>query len=227
MQRLAAVNVGRPGLIDLTPRPRLTLGQQLRRKRSVEGNTFKSVPADESVIGIKKPCASCNEHIPYFDAVYAPCGHDYCKICVKRLFTMAIRDESLFPPRCCRQPVPLAAADVFLTSEFVRIFQEKFVEFTTPNRTYCAWPTCAVFIPPKNINGDIGVCPSCGFWACTICKGRSHEGQDCPQDTALKSLMETARQAGWQRCYRCRRLVELAHGCNHMTYVSSLIPCTL
>ncbi|MCJ1224796.1 hypothetical protein MMC12_001441 [Toensbergia leucococca] len=48
MQRLAAVNVGRPGLIDLTPRPRLTLGQQLRRKRSVEGNTFKSVPADES-----------------------------------------------------------------------------------------------------------------------------------------------------------------------------------
>ena len=224
MRRLATVNNGAPGFIDLTPRPRLTLGQQLRRKRSREGNTFKPAQSDEAIIGVKKTCASCNDPVLYFEAVYAPCGHEYCKVCVNQLFSLAARDESVFPPRCCKQSIPLAAADVFFTPEFVKEFGEKPIEYTTPNRTYCAWPACSVFIPQNQINNDVGVCPSCSFWTCTMCKSQSHAGRDCPQDTALNSLVETARQAGWQRCYHCRRFVELTRGCNHMTYVLNTFP---
>lgn len=241
MGRLATINISLSRPVELSPRPRLTLGQQLRQNRSSSINTSTSTDA-EVVLGIKKRCASCNVEVPFFSAgkvlvdlnqrtstrkvlilvVYAPCGHDYCKDCIIRLFSLATREESLFPPRCCKQSIPLAAADVFFSSNFIKNFEEKSVEFSTVNRVYCAWPTCSVFIPPSHINGDTAVCPTCGFWVCTICKGPPHHGRDCPEDTALSSLIQTARQAGWQRCYRCRRVVELAHGCNHMTWVR---PC--
>ena len=172
---------------------------------------------NDAVIGIRKRCTSCDKPVAYFAAVYAPCGHDYCKDCIKRLFLMAIRDELAFPPRCCRQFIPLAAAEVFFTAEFTQYFKDKAVEITTPNKTYCAWPTCSAFIPSGNINGETAICPDCGLWVCTICKNRTHQGRDCPEDTALNELLDTAKQAGWQRCYRCKRFVELSLGCNHMT----------
>lgn len=53
---------------------------------------------------------------------------------------------------------------------------------------------------------------------CTVCKSVAHEN-DCPEDPALEGLMAAAAVAGYQQCYRCRRLVELALGCNHITYV--------
>ena len=172
---------------------------------------------------MKKICASCQEPVAYFDAVYGLCGHDYCKHCVKQLFFMATRDESLFPPRCCRKAIPLAAASVFFTEEFITHFKAKAVEWSTPNRTYCAWVTCAAFIPPGNLNHEIGVCPNCGFWTCTFCKNHSHGARDCPQNIALQGLIAVAQAAKWQRCYRCNRFVELLHGCNHMTYAIPLL----
>lgn len=171
----------------------------------------------ESVLGVQKTCVSCSEHVSYFAAVYAPCGHDYCQDCAKQLFLKSMRDESLFPPRCCHQPIPLAAIDVFLTAEFINHFEEKAVEFSTSDRLYCAWPTCSTFIPPTKINGDIAICPKCEFRVCAMCKGHAHQGRDCPKDAGLNALMSTATEEGWQRCYRCKRFIELGLGCNHIT----------
>ena len=176
-----------------------------------------SLPSKESVLGVQKTCVSCSESINYFRAVYAPCGHDYCQDCAKRLFLNSVREESLFPPRCCRQAIPLAAVDVFLTAEFIKLFEEKSVEYSSPNRLYCAWPTCSAFIPPAKINGDTAICPKCQSCLCTMCKGHGHLGQDCPNDAGLDALILTASKEGWQRCNRCKRYIELMHGCNHIT----------
>ena len=171
----------------------------------------------EAVLDVQKTCESCSEHVSYSAAVSAPCGHDYCQNCAKQLFLNSMRDESLFPPRCCHQPIPLAAIDVFLTAEFINHFEEKAVEFSTSNRLYCAWPTCSTFIPPTKINGDIAICPKCDFWVCALCKGHAHQGRDCPKDAGLDALMSTATKEGWQCCYRCKRFIELDLGCNHIT----------
>lgn len=204
---------GQKRTVDRTGVP----GGDRPRKRAKTDGTFEGV--EDPILGVKKTCACCNESVDYVAAVYAPCGHDYCSECAKRLFTTSTKDESLFPPRCCRQPIPLAAVDVFMTPEVIRHFEERTIEYSTVNKTYCAWPTCSAFIPPNSISGETAVCPECSFWVCTICKKATHQGRDCPQDTALIELMATAKQEGWQRCYNCKRFVELKHGCNHITYV--------
>lgn len=208
--------------IDTLPQPRLIQRARwpLRIPPNPTGRPFQPaqpLQSKDSVLGVQKTCVACDEQISYFAAVYAPCGHDYCQDCAKQLFVNSIRDESLFPPRCCRQAIPLASVDVFLTVEFTKYFEEKAVEFSTPNRLYCAWSTCSAFIPPTKINGDIAICPKCEFWVCTICKGHTHQGRDCPKDSDLNALVSTAREAGWQRCQRCNRFIELSFGCNHIT----------
>lgn len=188
----------------------------------LDGKLPKNVqpsPFMESNLGVQKLCVSCGEGVHYFKAVYAPCGHDYCQNCAKRLFLNSTRDESLFPPRCCRQTIPLAAVDIFLTAKFIERFKEKAVEFSTSNRLYCASLACSAFIPPIRIKGDTAICPKCQFRVCTMCKGPKHRGRDCPKDEGLNALISAASKEGWQRCNRCNRYVELMQGCNHITSV--------
>jgi hypothetical protein len=50
-----------------------------------------------------------------------------------------------------------------------------------------------------------------------VCKA-NHTG-DCPEDVGLQQVLDAAQEYGWQRCYNCRRVVELDIGCNHITSV--------
>ena len=67
MGRFATFNTSLSRPIDLNPRPRLTLGQQLRQKHRLSGDLPAS-KNDESVLGIKKRCTSCDDEIPFFAA---------------------------------------------------------------------------------------------------------------------------------------------------------------
>lgn len=160
-------------------------------------------------------CVSCDDTKPLWALLGTPCGHYYCEDCLRTLFRLAATDETLYPPRCCRQRIPLTSARLYLDSDFTKHFLKKSVEFNTSNRTYCHRPSCSSFIPPSRIEGERGRCLDCNESTCTICKNRSHAG-DCPEDTNTQQVLEMASQEGWQRCYKCRRLVELNHGCNHM-----------
>jgi hypothetical protein len=169
----------------------------------------------------KRRCTACQDFVEYFKVARAPCTHEYCEDCLRNLFESSMTDESLFPPRCCQQFITVAAVRIFLTSELVRQYEQKKIEFETINRTYCSSPRCSAFLGINNIEGDRGTCPDCSIVTCTICKAKAHEG-DCPADTDLQMVLATAAENGWQRCYSCHRLVELETGCNHMTCVPSL-----
>ena len=167
-------------------------------------------------------CICCDTLIPLFKLLFAPCGHYYCEECLQSLFRLSMSDETLFPPRCCHQHIPLTSAKLYLGSDLIEHFQKKSIEFSTPDRTYCHRQTCSAFIPPQSIEGDRGSCPDCGSSTCRICKSQSHTG-DCPQDGATQQVLNLAEEEGWQRCSNCRRLVELHHGCNHITYVPNCL----
>lgn len=164
----------------------------------------------------KRQCVSCLEHFEFFDVTRAPCSHEYCRECIIELFTQSLNDESLFPPRCCGQLIPAETNRIFLPSKLVGEYQAKKLERDTPNRTYCHKPGCSTFIPLQFINNDVGSCVRCNAKTCVFCKGASHEGE-CPEDTAVQELLQLAAESGWQRCHSCHRLVDLKHGCYHIS----------
>lgn len=165
---------------------------------------------------IHRRCEACRDEHKFFDVARAPCNHEYCRGCLQELFEASLIDETLFPPRCCRQPISMERVRLFLPSKTVKEFAKKRIEFETPNRTYCSAARCSIFIPPAQIDNGIGACQECGTRTCITCKGGAHGG-DCPEDVALQEVLAQAAENGWQRCYSCWRLVELERGCYHMT----------
>lgn len=87
------------------------------------------------------------------------------------------------------------------------------------NKTYCYLyiSTCLAFIPSQCIQDDVATCNICYSKTCSICKGKCHENEDCPSNQGVKELLSIAVEEKWQRCYSCRRMVELTTGCNHIS----------
>jgi hypothetical protein len=177
-------------------------------------------PESSSWASSRKPpqtreCIACNDRFPPLALSQSPCSHDYCRECLVSLVRSSLQDETLFPPRCCGQNIPIKQGR-WLSPELVGQFQAKKLEFETPNRTYCSEPSCSTFVPPAFISGDRATCPKCNRMTCIHCKGPHHIGV-CPSDTASQKVLQLADQNGWQQCFNCRRLVELNYGCYHIS----------
>lgn len=163
-------------------------------------------------------CIACHESKKFFDVARVPCGHDSCQPCIQELVDLATKDESLFPPCCCRQHFDMNDMKImnFLTKDLKEQFERAKVEFDTRDQTYCCEGSCSIFLPPDTIEGDKATCGKSGTTTCFICKKAGHGG-DFPEDLDLEATLNLANESGWQRCNVCRGLIELEHGCNHMT----------
>jgi hypothetical protein len=163
-------------------------------------------------------CVACTETFPANRMFSAECGehHTYCKDCLKHIFTAATHDESRFPPRCCEAPIPLSEIENELSSVELKQYFAAVEEYSAAKRTYCANSECGKFVSSKSIVADNAHCNHCQTNTCVHCGAVSHWG-DCPEDKALQAALDRAREEGWQRCYRCRTMVERPSGCNHMT----------
>lgn len=161
-------------------------------------------------------CCVCFDYYRRSKITRLKCSHLYCTGCLKGLFVRATSDLSLFPPKCCRQDIPLCFIKSELSSGERRKFKRAEVEFTTECKTYCSNSNCREFIPPSSIISDRATCRACRSVTCTMCQNPAHGG-DCPDDQALQATLSLAGSRGWKRCYRCRSMVELSTGCNHIT----------
>lgn len=161
-------------------------------------------------------CAACADEKQDVDVFHATCGHHYCRDCLEYLFQTAMTDETLYPPSCCQQSLVLGDVKPYLTQELQVSFTAKEEELGTHERTYCYVPTCSTSIGRASIAGETATCPACNAATCVLCKSEAHDG-DCPKDEALKSLLATAEAEGWKRYDKCRTMIEITFGCNHMT----------
>lgn len=162
-------------------------------------------------------CSLCTDHFFDEDLATATCGHRYCGECIREVFNRAFKDEELFPPRCCRQAIPLEAVRDFLTEDIESTFGDKTVEYGTKYRVYCSAAGCETFLTPAmTIREGAAQCSTCQAITCTLCKGPVHDG-DCPVDEEMRQLDALAEGEGWTRCPECRRMVELVQGCYHMS----------
>jgi hypothetical protein len=157
--------------------------------------------------------------LPYSKALHAPCEHDYCGECVTHLVESFIRDESLFPLRCCKQPIPITDIDHFISPTLRAEFLKKHDEFSvlSKDRLYCFEPTCSAFLGSTEGLGVSGVvCPACARATCPRCKQAEHIGEDCVVNAATLAVRALGREQGWQICPHCDTMVELSFGCYHM-----------
>ncbi|KAI9457935.1 hypothetical protein HD554DRAFT_1759385 [Boletus coccyginus] len=167
-------------------------------------------------------CVICQDPI-HGAEIRAPCGDYYDIACITDLFQSATRDESLFPPRCCRQNIPLAQVQPHLTQTLITTFQQKQAELSTLKRVYCSSPTCSLFLGPVSeriFGSKVYTCPApgCGRRTCGICR-EEHNGywsHACNPDANATQVLELSRTSGWARCPGCSQMIELNIGCFHM-----------
>lgn len=170
-------------------------------------------------------CLICVAQRTQEETVTMPCQHRYCTQCLRNLLRDSLRDETLFPPRCCER-VPETTIKLVMGRQFMAQYRAKRIEFETQisNRIYCCNPHCARFLGPKQRNKSITrrVCEHCGVGTCTRCRAMAQaEGEDyhvyCVPGEHDQTFLEAVRDAGYQQCFNCHRWVELNFGCNHMT----------
>ncbi|QGI99771.1 hypothetical protein CEK26_012840 [Fusarium fujikuroi] len=163
-----------------------------------------------------KECLYCSEELPEEAVFEAPCSHAMCQPCLVRGIETAMRNESLFPPKCCGQAIPVNATNVFITAELLAEFEDNGEEFAIKKRTYCSDRTCSAFIPLSYIHAGIARCTRCGKRTCLDCLSEAHEGT-CTDDPESQRVIRLAEEKGWQRCEQCKNMVELDHGCFHIS----------
>ncbi|TBU61117.1 hypothetical protein BD310DRAFT_957207 [Dichomitus squalens] len=169
-------------------------------------------------------CITCMERIQGM-AIRAPCGHYYDTGCMALLLDAAIRDESLFPPKCCQRLIPLASVLGHLSAEQRLTFEAKREEFSVQNRVYCAKPTCSRFLGAQQDRGRRSHAsrrcpvPGCGTATCLRCRNEIKAGSKhyCSENDLDQSAIALAKDRGWARCPGCSNMVELSLGCYHMT----------
>jgi hypothetical protein len=162
-------------------------------------------------------CTICGDRIRG-QVVVMPCDHTYDVGCARDLFEAATHDESLFPPRCCRQEIPLALVSSFLPQGFMKLFENKSREFTTTNRLYCSNPMCSLFLGAGTAEPTAVQCDDCDESTCSSCKAAAHPVYvPCSTDEAAQQVLALARESRWQQCPSCHTMVELSYGCYHMT----------
>ncbi|CAG9948525.1 unnamed protein product [Clonostachys rosea f. rosea IK726] len=79
---------------------------------------------------IKVECFVCGDNVPPGVSVRLACEDIYCKPCLKDFFLRVAKDESLFPPRCHRQPIDLSIVEPNLSIDELNMYKEAEAEFT-------------------------------------------------------------------------------------------------
>jgi E3 ubiquitin-protein ligase RNF144 len=173
-------------------------------------------------------CLACMEQCACSDTLELDCKrpedaikHAYCRNCLTDLLRTSLTDTTLFPPRCCGTRIPIFACVKLCPPALIDQYRDKQNELAWPNPVYCSNRYCGKFIRPECVMADVATCLGCTEETCTICKNPKHRGL-CPKDPTVQLLMEVAGEKRWQRCPRCRTMVELFEGCYHMRWVLSM-----
>lgn len=170
----------------------------------------------EKLPQLKVECIVCGQSVHPHSTVRLVCNDVYCKPCLKSFFLRVTKDESLFPPKCHRQPIDISTIEADFSVEELTAYRSAEQEFTSTDRVYCADPECAKFIPMPQRTPDCASCEACSGETCMHCRALAHDG-DCPADEARQGLIDFADEQGWKPCFGCGEMVFRYEGCDHMT----------
>eukprot|EP00961_Rhodomonas_salina_P028522 384881-Rhodomonas_salina.5 len=165
-----------------------------------------------------KECVGCMSE--YLSREELQCGHAMCRGCLKRLCLAAVKDLSLLPVSCCRQPISMELLQTVLTVKELITMQGRLSEKTATRKMYCSDPACSHFIDLSLLDDWIRdgfiECPACARELCVTCNAGWTFGHLC-EDTQADMLDELSAEKGWRKCSQCQTIVSKLEGCNHIT----------
>ncbi|POS81063.1 IBR domain-containing protein [Diaporthe helianthi] len=154
-------------------------------------------------------------------AIKLSCQHAYCKECFRQLVLNAVQSEQYWPPKCCGRPINDIICLKSIPRRLRGVYKYKKYEYSVPadQRYYCPWPDCGVFVPEDKDNT-----PYCRarckrkHVTCKKCLGFAHlDPVYCPQNRDMEVVIKMAFEHGWQRCWKCRTMIEHTGQCRHMS----------
>ncbi|ESQ46663.1 hypothetical protein EUTSA_v10000449mg [Eutrema salsugineum] len=182
-------------------------------------------------------CTICLEEIEKGRMFFTDkCIHRHCFSCVKQY--VEVKLLSGIVPTClgegCKLELTLESCSKILTTRVIEMWKRKMKEDSIPpsERIYCPYQNCSMLMSKAELSSSDGSdqsnvreCVKCCGLFCIDCKVPSHTDLSCADykklhpdplvdDMKLKSLANDNR---WRQCLKCRHLIELSHGCNHMT----------
>ncbi|CAL9234018.1 unnamed protein product [Arabidopsis halleri] len=162
------------------------------------------------------------------------CLHRHCFTCVKQHVKVKLLSGTV--PTCldygCKFELTLESCSKVLTPKLIEMWKQKMKEDSIPvaERIYCPYQNCSTLMSKTELSSEadqsnVRTCAKCCGLFCIDCKVPSHTDLSCADykklhpdplvdDLKLKSL---ANDNMWRQCVKCRHMIELSHGCNHMT----------
>jgi hypothetical protein len=207
----------------------------------------------------KEDCTICFEGKTLSEMIVIPdCTHIFCRSCIVQHSEVKVQSGQV-PIRCpqvnCTQTLSLTLSKSILSTKWYELLNKRMIEANMPEaeRVYCPYPKCSALMSRETLKANnqrsassssasslvtSASCVECFRMFCVECRVPWHIAMTCQQYQQLPPIFKDAQDANlyklaenqkWQRCRKCRRMIELAEGCFHMTcrYEQCLIssPC--
>ncbi|KAI4296983.1 hypothetical protein L6164_036896 [Bauhinia variegata] len=218
--------------------PNIDLEQPLQLAKVAIG--LVSYPINSEIL--LESCSICCEDKPLPIMITMKCSHKFCSHCL-RAYADGKVQSSQVPIRCpqprCKYYISTTECRSFLPFNSFESLEKALAEANVchSDRIYCPFPNCSVLLDPREClsarassssqsDNSCVECPVCQRFICVDCKVPWHSSMTCEEyqnlpeeerDASDITLHRLAQNKRWKRCQQCRRMIELTHGCYHMT----------
>ncbi|KAG0620880.1 hypothetical protein M758_4G251800 [Ceratodon purpureus] len=180
-------------------------------------------------------------------ATLKKCRHKFCVACMQKHAEVQVQVNQVpvrCPQAACSEVLEYPdECKKHLTQEIFSIVTKRFIEAKVleGDRVYCPYANCSTSMDKSGLNiseqGNSSTaassslyqkveCVACLRSFCLDCRVPWHWNRSCQEyqnlppdqrDAEESNLYKLAKNQKWQRCKKCRRIIELAEGCYHMT----------
>ncbi|XP_057812104.1 E3 ubiquitin-protein ligase RSL1 [Salvia miltiorrhiza] len=187
-------------------------------------------------------CSICFEEKLSSMMLSFKCSHKFCSHCMKTYVEGKVHSTQV-PIRCpqlgCKYCISATECSLFLPVTSYESLERALAEANvlSSKKIYCPYPSCSVLLDPHDClstrassssqsDNSCVECPVCQGFICVDCEVQWHSSMTCEEyqslpleerDASDLTLHRLAQNKRWRRCVQCRRMIELTHGCYHMT----------
>ncbi|KAG8385129.1 hypothetical protein BUALT_Bualt03G0009700 [Buddleja alternifolia] len=187
-------------------------------------------------------CSICCEEKLSSMMLTIKCSHKFCSQCMKTYVEGKLQSTQV-PIRCpqlkCKYCISASECRLFLPVTSYESLEIALLEANILNsdKIYCPYANCSVLLDPHEClstrassssqsDNSCVECPVCQRFICVDCGVPWHSSMTCEEyqnlpleerDASDLTLHRLAQNKRWKRCQQCRWMIELDHGCYHMT----------